>query len=85
MKGTIKIDNTDAKKLLVACEVNSIKIKNRRKVAEKSMVELDFKSPSDLWEAGRLVDKVSGSELDPTPEESTALAEKAKVEKVKKA
>lgn len=69
-KATIKIKASDAKKLIVASTVHSIKITGSKKIADENIVELDYKNPKDLFEAGRLIDRVSGTELDEAPTET---------------
>lgn len=77
-KATIKIKAADAKKLIVAASVNSIKITGSKKIADENIVELDFRNPKDLFEAGRLIDRVTGSEYDEQPQvEPKTTAKKA--------
>lgn len=74
MKGTIKVANVDGKKLIVACAVNDITIKDRKKIgADMSLIELSYKTPASLVDMGRLIDKVSGNELDEAPKEESPV------------
>jgi hypothetical protein len=78
MKATIKIKLEDLKKLKVAGTVNQVEIRGGKKIgAEMSLVELSYRTPESLFETGRMIDKVVGNELDETPEETKAKAEKA--------
>ena len=77
MKTTIKIANADIKKLAVAGTVNNVIVKDRKKIGtDLSLVELQFKSPADLFETGRLINTVTGNELD-APEEAPKKADKS--------
>lgn len=64
MKGTIKVKSIDGKKLAVSATVNNVKLIKRTVIGDSSMIEVDFRSPADLFETGRLIDHVTGNELD---------------------
>ena len=63
-KAVIKIDNADGKKAYVALTACNIDIKDRKKIGEKSILELNVRNPADLFEAGQLFTKVTGNEIE---------------------
>lgn len=79
MKATYKASNKDAKKLIVAGRINSVKIGERLDIGnETSLFSLDFRTPVDLIEFGKSLATVSGTEFDA---QIKAEAEKAAAKK----
>lgn len=67
MQATIEIDQNDKKKLVVAATINQVQFKGVKNIADKAYVSLSFRSATDLFKTGRMMDKVTGNELDEAP------------------
>jgi hypothetical protein len=65
-KAKLKIRNTDLKKFVVACEFSDMLLKREemKKLGDETLVSINFRTPSQLFEAGRLMGNVTGLELD---------------------
>ena len=80
MKTTIRINKNEAKKLYVAARTNKVKLGDVIPFgSDDVMVDVEYKDAADIFAAGRLIDKVSGTEYDA----ADAKAEAAKAAKQK--
>lgn len=83
MKATLTVQNDAVlfKKIYVAARIKSVKLGSRTTIADKSLLEVDFKNPTDLYEMGLLVSTVSGNEFDEqlAKEKAAADARAAKI------
>lgn len=67
---TIEIPQTDRAKLAVAIQPLNIQSKGEKKLGDVSYVTLSARSPQDFFKLGRLMEKVTGKELDEVPAET---------------
>lgn len=63
-KAKLKIQKTDLKKLKVAANFSGVKLGEALPVGNNVITEINFRTASDLVEMGRLIETVTGLELD---------------------
>ena len=70
--------STNAKKLHTAAELSGVKLGESKTILDDLIVEATFKNPSDLLKMGRLMERVTGNELDAVAVEAPAKAKAGK-------
>jgi hypothetical protein len=79
-KAKLKIQKTDLKKLKVAANFSGVKLGEALPVGNNVITEINFRTASDLVEMGRLIETVTGLELDnaevATPAPTKVVAKK---------
>lgn len=75
-KAKLKIASNEIGKLTNAAEFSDVQIGNGKKLGEVTLVEVSYRTPAQLFELGRYIDKVSN--------EVAAAPEVAKAETTKK-
>lgn len=63
-KAKLKIQKSDLKKLKVAANFSGVKLGDALPVGNNVITEINFRTASDLVELGRLIETVTGLELD---------------------
>lgn len=64
-KAKLTFKSTEEKRFRVAAEIAGVKTYKSILVGEDTHLEISFKDPQSLLKMGRLIETISGNELDP--------------------